>query len=260
MYIVGQFPRFLRANWNFLKTVAKKLFEFMREPFPGVMEMSCNTFLKIAQTCKEEFVVIHTLEEIGPNKPPETEPYLNEIIRKIPTETSLLEPPLKLIYYESVGHLISAVTNPVDVEILLTNTLQDHWITWKEIIDNAQTNESILKNDECLITLSYILKVHQRIALAVKQNFTPALAKIYLEMIHLYTYYSDLMTKAVQANGPKALWDSTLKKMKTVRKDCIKLIQTYIEGCTDPQFVANNFVEPMLGILDDYAQGMNETK
>lgn len=37
MYVVGQYPKFLRANWNFLKTVVKKLFEFMHEPFPGVM-------------------------------------------------------------------------------------------------------------------------------------------------------------------------------------------------------------------------------
>ena len=29
MYIVGQYPRFLRAHWRFLKTVVNKLFEFM---------------------------------------------------------------------------------------------------------------------------------------------------------------------------------------------------------------------------------------
>ena len=39
MYIVGQYPRFLRAHWKFLKTVANKLFEFMHETHPGVQEM-----------------------------------------------------------------------------------------------------------------------------------------------------------------------------------------------------------------------------
>ena len=28
MYVVGQYPRFLRAHWRFLKTVLSKLFEF----------------------------------------------------------------------------------------------------------------------------------------------------------------------------------------------------------------------------------------
>lgn len=48
MYVVGAYPKFLKANWNFLKTVVKKLFEFMKEPFPGVMDMACNTFLTIS--------------------------------------------------------------------------------------------------------------------------------------------------------------------------------------------------------------------
>jgi len=37
MYVVGQYPRFLKSNWNFLKTVVKKLFEFMHESYPGIM-------------------------------------------------------------------------------------------------------------------------------------------------------------------------------------------------------------------------------
>nr|GMD49537.1 protein EXPORTIN 1A isoform X1 [Ipomoea batatas] len=36
MYVVGQYPRFLRAHWKFLKTVVNKLFEFMHESHPGV--------------------------------------------------------------------------------------------------------------------------------------------------------------------------------------------------------------------------------
>ena len=36
MYIVGQYPRFLRAHWRFLKTVVNKLFEFMHETHEGV--------------------------------------------------------------------------------------------------------------------------------------------------------------------------------------------------------------------------------
>jgi hypothetical protein len=34
--VVGQYPRFLRAHWKFLKTVVNKLFEFMHETHPGV--------------------------------------------------------------------------------------------------------------------------------------------------------------------------------------------------------------------------------
>jgi len=37
MYIVGQYPRFLKAHWKFLKTVVNKLFEFMHETHEGLL-------------------------------------------------------------------------------------------------------------------------------------------------------------------------------------------------------------------------------
>ena len=47
MYVVGQYPRFLRAHWKFLKTVVNKLFEFMHETHDGVQDMACDTFIKV---------------------------------------------------------------------------------------------------------------------------------------------------------------------------------------------------------------------
>ena len=45
MYVVSQYPIFLKNNWSFLKTVVKKLFEFMGETFPGVMVRKKRSFL-----------------------------------------------------------------------------------------------------------------------------------------------------------------------------------------------------------------------
>lgn len=39
MYIVGQYPRFLKAHWKFLKTVVNKLFEFMHETHEGESDL-----------------------------------------------------------------------------------------------------------------------------------------------------------------------------------------------------------------------------
>lgn len=58
MYVVGQYPRFLRAHWKFLRTVVNKLFEFMHELHPGVQDMACDTFLKIAQKVQYSIVVV----------------------------------------------------------------------------------------------------------------------------------------------------------------------------------------------------------
>merc|ERR1712226_1486491 len=65
MYVVGQYPRFLRAHWKFLKVVIFKLFEFMHETFPGVQEMVVETFLKICQKCKKKFHVVNPGENMA---------------------------------------------------------------------------------------------------------------------------------------------------------------------------------------------------
>lgn len=57
-YVVGQYPRFLRNHWKFLKTVVNKLFEFMHETHPGVQDMACETFLKICHKCKRQFILL----------------------------------------------------------------------------------------------------------------------------------------------------------------------------------------------------------
>merc|ERR1711871_47730 len=58
MCVVGQYPRFLKAHWKFLKTVVLKLIEFMHEPHPGVQDMAVDTFVKISQKCKKKFVLV----------------------------------------------------------------------------------------------------------------------------------------------------------------------------------------------------------
>lgn len=69
MYVVGQYPRFLKAHWNFLRTVILKLFEFMHETHEGVQDMACDTFIKIVQKCKYHFVI---------QQPRESEPFIKQ--------------------------------------------------------------------------------------------------------------------------------------------------------------------------------------
>jgi len=45
MYVVGQYPRFLRAHWRFLKTVVNKLFEFMHGLYLQLEALSRKFFV-----------------------------------------------------------------------------------------------------------------------------------------------------------------------------------------------------------------------
>lgn len=98
-YVVGQYPRFLRNHWKFLKTVVNKLFEFMHETHPGVQDMACETFLKIVSKCKKKFVV----QQVG-----ETEPFISELLTGLTGTIQDLETHQIHMFYEAVGAMIAA--------------------------------------------------------------------------------------------------------------------------------------------------------
>lgn len=98
MYIVGQYPRFLKAHWKFLKTVVNKLFEFMHETHEGVQDMACDTFIKIAQKCKRHFV----LQQSG-----EVMPFIDEILNTIDKITRDLTPQQVSIDYQAYRLLVT---------------------------------------------------------------------------------------------------------------------------------------------------------
>lgn len=128
--MVGQYPRFLRAHWKFLKTVINKLFEFMHETHPGVQDMACDTFLKISIKCKRKFVI----QQVG-----EGEPFVAELLRNLNDTIKLLEPHQVHAFYESVGHMIGAETDPQKREEYLQRLMEPPNSIWRSILQQARS-------------------------------------------------------------------------------------------------------------------------
>lgn len=110
MYVVGQYPRFLRAHWKFLKTVVNKLFEFMHETHDGVQDMACDTFIKIALKCRRHFVTT----QVG-----ESCPFIEDILASISSIICDLQPQQVHTFYEAVGYMISAQLDSATQDVLI---------------------------------------------------------------------------------------------------------------------------------------------
>jgi len=259
MYVVGQYPRFLKSNWNFLRTVVKKLFEFMHEAYPGVMEMACNTFLKIAETCKEEFVIVHTNKNDFQNQF-ENAPYIDELIRRIPEETNMLEPEHKFVFFEAVGHIVSAEPNFERKQYLLQGILQEYWDAWDTMLREIDMNFESLRDETNIERFYFIIKIHERLAFSVGSDFYKALARIYMDLLKLYILYSRFISNEIQANPKYALNHYIVKKIRGVKKEVVNLMTTMIEKSNDINLVAENFVTPLLDILQDYCSNVPEAR
>ena len=78
--------------------------------FPGVQDMACDTFIKIAQKCRRHSV----MQQAG-----ETEPFVDEILRGLHRITVDLSPQQVHTFYEAVGYMVSAQPNKSAQERLI---------------------------------------------------------------------------------------------------------------------------------------------
>lgn len=231
MYVVGQYPRFLKNNWRFLYTVLNKLFEFMRETFPGVQQMACETFLKITSSCKKT-IASQVSNDL---------PYIYELIYLRDSMTEVLDDKLILWYYESVGNVISAVDVSAR-EIVIDQLMERCNREWHQIL--AECNHpNLLTSDpnvwreqqglpvykvENTRKIIQILRVNNRVAKSTVFAYTKQLLLMYPGIIHLYNVYACYIQHAVQTAGLACFKHNNVNLMHLVKRSILHLLETYI--------------------------------
>merc|ERR1712032_984770 len=228
MYIVGQYPRFLRAHWRFLKTVVNKLFEFMHESHPGVQDMACDTFLKIATKCKRKFVTLQT---------DETSPFVCELVESLPNIISDLEPHQVQAFYEAVGYMLSDVppASTIDRAALLAKLMELPNRSWRIIMDQANKNVESLVEPNTIKEIIKILKSNNRVCSAVGSLFTNQLQTFFLDILNVYKVYSERISAAVAQQGAIATQMSLVRTMRSAKKEVLRLLITFIDKSGPPE-------------------------
>jgi len=252
MYVVGQYPRFLKAHWKFLKTVVNKLFEFMHEVHPGVQDMACDTFLKIAIKCKRKFVTLQADEE---------SPFVCELVDNLPTIISDLEPHQVQAFYEAVGSMLSDRGVKLDRSALLARLMDLPNQTWRSIMDRANANVDSLIDPAAIKEIIKILKCNNRVCGSVGSLFTNQLQTFFMDMLNVYKVYSERISAAITQQGEIATQMSLVRTMRSAKKEVLRLLFTFIDKSgppeAAPEAVAQGFIPPVLDpILGDYQRNI----
>ncbi|TYH07823.1 hypothetical protein E1A91_A08G248100v1 [Gossypium mustelinum] len=252
MYVVGQYPRFLRAHWKFLKTVVNKLFEFMHETHPGVQDMACDTFLKIVQKCKRKFVIV----QVGEN-----EPFVSELLSALATTVADLEPHQIHSFYESVGHMIQAESDPHKRDEYLQRLMALPNQKWGEIIGQARQSVDFLKDQDVIRTVLNILQTNTSVASSLGTYFLSQISLIFLDMLNVYRMYSELISSSIAEGVPFASKTSYVKLLRSVKRETLKLIETFLDKAEDQPQIGKQFVPPMMDpVLGDYARNLPDAR
>ncbi|KAG0001063.1 Karyopherin transporter [Entomortierella chlamydospora] len=252
MYIVGQYPRFLKAHWKFLKTVVNKLFEFMHESHDGVQDMACDTFIKISQKCRRHFVLQQSQEVM---------PFIDEILNTLDRITSDLSPAQIHTFYEAIGYMISAQPNRPAQERLIAKAMQTPNQYWDNIMEQAKSNVSNLDNTENLKILASVLKTNVSACGSIGPGFFSQLGRIYLDLLAVYKAVSQLISESVVVQGPIALRTPRVRQMRTVKKEVLRLIETYVSKADDLMEVTKNVIPGVLeAVLGDYQRNVEPAR
>ena len=254
MYVVGQYPRFLKAHWKFLKTVVNKLFEFMHETHPGVQDMACDTFLKISVKCKRKFVTIQT---------DEPHPFIVELVQQLPSITSDLEPHQVQAVYEAVGCMLSDKGPAITLERgdLQKKLMELPNRTWKLIMEKANTNVETLVEPNTIKEIIKILKINNRLSGAIGAIYANQLQTFFMDLLNVYKVYSERISATIAQQGPGATQLSLVRTMRSAKKEVLRLLITFIENSgppeSDPQALSEGFIPPVLDpILGDYQRNI----
>ncbi|XP_010506498.1 PREDICTED: protein EXPORTIN 1B [Camelina sativa] len=252
MYVVGQYSRFLRAHWKFLKTVVHKLFEFMHETHPGVQDMACDTFLKIVKKCNRKFVIA----QVG-----ESEPFVSELLSSLTTIVGDLEPHQIHTFYESVGTMIQAESDPQKRGEYLQRLMALPNQKWGEIIGQARQSADILKDPDVIRTVLNILQTNTRVATSLGTNFLSQISLIFLDMLNVYRMYSELVSGSIANGGPYASRTSLVRLLRSVKREILKLIETFLDKAENQPHIGKQFVPPMMDqVLGDYARNVPDAR
>lgn len=206
--------------------------------------MACDTFIKIAKQCRRHFVAL---------QPSENEPFIEEIIRNLGKITCDLTPQQVHTFYEACGYMVAAQGNRNQQERLLAELMAIPNSAWDEIIRQATNNPSILQDNDTIKVIGNIMKTNVSACSSVGSYFYPQIGRIYENMLQMYRATSQLISEAVAREGEIATKMPKVRGLRTIKKEILKLIETYVDKAEDLQAVRLQMVPQLLDtVLVDY--------
>eukprot|EP00998_Keelungia_sp_KM082_P007086 NODE_32_length_3355_cov_67.228005_g30_i0.p1 GENE.NODE_32_length_3355_cov_67.228005_g30_i0~~NODE_32_length_3355_cov_67.228005_g30_i0.p1 ORF type:complete len:1028 (+),score=239.46 NODE_32_length_3355_cov_67.228005_g30_i0:62-3085(+) len=248
MYVVGQYPQFMRQHWRFLQTVIRKLFEFMHETFTGIKDMAVDTFLKICKQTADQFIIVQSGEQ---------RPYADDILMDHAAITSDLETPQIQVFYEALGHIIAAADPSVQPQ--LVGRLMEHPNrAWDTILSQATQDVSVLGQLHVMQHLAHVLKVNVRAARSVGPGYSQQLMQMFGQLMTLFKLYSQHITDEVARNGERISGAQHVRAMRIVKRDVLRLMQEFVDKSGDMQYITQNFIPLLLDtMLSDYRDSVD---
>ncbi|CAK7340105.1 unnamed protein product [Dovyalis caffra] len=112
-----------------------------------------------------------------------------------------------------------------------------------------------------LIPLTVGLQTNTSVASSLGTYFLSQISLIFLDMLNVYRMYSELISSSIAEGGPYASKTSYVKLLRSVKRETLKLIETFLDKAEDQTQIGKQFVPPMMDpVLGDYARNLPDAR
>lgn len=112
--------------------------------------------------------------------------------------------------------------------------------------------------------LQTIIRTNERVATALGHPYMVQLGHIYVDLLNVYKAYSELINSAIATSGATnvhLMHTSGVRAMRAVKKETLRLLDTFIDKSEDHELVLTKFVPPLLDpVLGDYVRSIPEAR
>jgi len=105
------------------------------------------------------------------------------------------------------------------------------------------------------------MKTNVAACTSIGSYFYPQIGRIYLDMLNMYRAASGLIDEAVKREGNIATKTPKVRGLRTIKKEILKLINTYVERADDINMVHDSLVPGLLeAVLSDYRRNVPDAR
>merc|ERR1719183_1155842 len=162
----------------------------------------------------------------------EHRPFVDDLMGHVANDIQDLEPLHVCTYYEAVGYMISSAP-PDRQPPLVQRLLAPQTERWQAIIQSSQANPAMAQQPHVLKEISQIIRLHERVTVAVGPHMSPQIQLLYHSMLLVYKAYSEQISAACAANGPGAMNWEAVRMMRRVKRDVLRLVSTLVTSTAE---------------------------
>ncbi|KAI9829650.1 MAG: Karyopherin transporter, partial [Thelocarpon superellum] len=132
---------------------------------------------------------------------------------------------------------------------------------WDSIIQSANQNPASLQDADTIKVVGNIMKTNVSACTSIGSYFYPQIGRIYLDMLSMYRATSQMISEAVARDGTIATKMPKVRGLRTIKKEILKLIDTYVQKADDLEVVNTSVVPALLdAVLVDYNRNVPDAR